>query len=188
MIFSFWCMSFSYFCKNVLPAYARNTFLKTNSEQSAFKNTFVWSFECPKWRISGAIFLAFIALLPVRFIFFRLQSPIRILIFAWKNVYFCFWSPISKTTTSITLANLWFLQILLRICIKIVVCKMHVRYFFCSAACCFHIFAKMCSPPSVGSTFLKTDAKQHALKNVSFEPLLAALALSIPLRRALFRH
>ena len=29
---------FSYFCKNVLPAAARSTFLKTDSEQSAFKN------------------------------------------------------------------------------------------------------------------------------------------------------
>ena len=38
------------------------------------------------------------------------------------------------------------------------------------------------------STFLKTDAKQNAFKNVSFESLLDALALSIPLRRALFRH
>merc|ERR1712139_401640 len=36
------------------------------------------------------------------------------------------------------------------------------------------------------STFLKIAAKQNAFKNVSFEPLLAALALSIPLRRALF--
>ena len=38
------------------------------------------------------------------------------------------------------------------------------------------------------STFLKTDAKQNAFKNVSFESLLGALALSFPLRRALFRH
>ena len=38
------------------------------------------------------------------------------------------------------------------------------------------------------STFLKTDAKQNAFKNVSVESLLAALTLSIPLRRALFRH
>ena len=33
-----WCILFSYVCKNVLPATARSTFLKTNSEQSAFKN------------------------------------------------------------------------------------------------------------------------------------------------------
>ena len=43
-------------------------------------------------------------------------------------------------------------------------------------------------PAAARSTFLKTGAKQNAFKNVSFEPLLAALALSIPLRRALFRH
>ena len=66
----------------------------------------------PEMKDEWAIFFAFIALLPVRFAFFRLQSPIRFLIFAAKNVYFCFRSPISKTTTSITLANLWFFQIL----------------------------------------------------------------------------
>ena len=38
------------------------------------------------------------------------------------------------------------------------------------------------------STFLKTDAKQKAFNNVSFESLWGALALSIPLRWALSRH
>ena len=46
----------------------------------------------------------------------------------------------------------------------------------------------MCSPPSVGSTFLKNDSKQSAFKNDSFESLLGALALAIPLRWALFRQ
>ena len=50
---------------------------------------------------------------------------------------------------------------------------MHVRYFFCSAACCFHNFAKMCSPPSVGSTFLKTSFEQSAFKNPFFGALNA---------------
>ena len=52
----------------------------------------------------------------------------------------------------------------------------------------FANFMKMCSPPSVGSTFLKNDSKQSAFKNDSFEQLLGALALAIPLRWALFRH
>ena len=51
----------------------------------------------------------------------------------------------------------------------------------------FSCFPKMCSPHSVGSTFLKNDSKQSAFKNVSFESLLDAMAPSVPLRRALFR-
>ena len=39
-------------------------------------------------------------------------------------------------------------------------------------------------PAAARSTFLKKNAQQDALKNVSFELLLVALALSIPLRRA----
>ena len=49
-------------------------------------------------------------------------------------------------------------------------------------------FFKNVLPAAARSTFLKKDAKQNAVKNVSFESLLDALALSIPLRRALFRH
>ena len=49
------------------------------------------------------------------------------------------------------------------------------------------IFYKNVLPATARSTFLKTDAKQNALKNVSFESLLAVFAFSIPLRRALFR-
>ena len=40
-----------------------------------------------------AIFLALTALLPVRFAFFRLQSPIIILIFDGENVYFLLMGP-----------------------------------------------------------------------------------------------
>ena len=49
-------------------------------------------------------------------------------------------------------------------------------------------FYKNVLPAAARSTFLKTDAKQNAFKNVSFESFWGALALSIPLRRALFRH
>ena len=49
-------------------------------------------------------------------------------------------------------------------------------------------FYKNVLPAATRSTFLKIDAKQNALKNVSFELLLDALALSILLRWALFRH
>ena len=45
-----------------------------------------------KW----AIFLALIALLPVRFALFRLRSPIRILIFDWKIYIFCLWGQTTK--------------------------------------------------------------------------------------------
>jgi len=49
-------------------------------------------------------------------------------------------------------------------------------------------FFKNVLPAAARSTFLKNDAKQNAFKNVSFESLFVALALSIPLRSALFRH
>ena len=49
-------------------------------------------------------------------------------------------------------------------------------------------FYKNVLPAATRSTFLKIDAKQNALKNLSFELLLGALALSIPLLRALIRH
>ena len=42
----------------------------------------------PEMRDQWAIFFAFIALLPVRFAFVRLQSPIKILIFAGKMCIF----------------------------------------------------------------------------------------------------
>ena len=75
----------------------------------------------------------------------------------------------------------------LRICIKNASGNMH----FCLHVCLLHYFSrfsKMCSPPSVGSTFLKNDSKQSAFKNVSFDSLLGALAHSVPLHRTLFRQ
>ena len=65
---------------------------------------------------------------------------------------------------------------------------MHFCLHFCFASLFFHFFSKLCSPPSVGSTILKNGSKQSAFKNDSFEPLLGALALAIPLRWALFRQ
>ena len=52
----------------------------------------------------------------------------------------------------------------------------------------FSYFYKAVLLAAARSTFLKTDAKQNAFKNVSVESLWAALALSVPLRRTLFRH
>ena len=52
----------------------------------------------------------------------------------------------------------------------------------------FSIFCKKVVPAYTGSTFLKNDSKQRALKNVGFETLLCALAPSPPLRRALIRR
>ena len=49
-------------------------------------------------------------------------------------------------------------------------------------------FCKICSPPSVGSTFLKDTCKQSGLINVSFGSLLGAFSPLIPFRRALFRQ
>ena len=48
---------------------------------------------------------------------------------------------------------------------------MHVCLHFCFASLFFQFFSKMCSPPSVGSTFLKTNSEQSAFKN----PLFGAL-------------
>ncbi len=47
---------------------------------------------------------------------------------------------------------------------------------------------KMGSRAPVENTFLKKESKQSALKNVSFDSLLAAVAPSSPLRRALIRQ
>ena len=66
--------------------------------------------------------------------------------------------------------------------------KMPLLCFSCFNSLFASDFLKIVVPAPAGSTILQNDAKQNALKNVSFEPLLAALALSIPLRRALFRH
>ena len=52
----------------------------------------------------------------------------------------------------------------------------------------FVIFCKICSPPSVGSTFLKNACKQSDLINVSFGSLLGAFSPWVPLRRALIRR
>ena len=79
-------------------------------------------------------------------------------------------------------------QDLIRICIKNASYNMHFCLHLCFTSLFVQHVSEMCSPPSVGSTFLKNGSKQSALKNVSFESLLGALALSIPLRRALFRH
>ena len=114
-----------------------------------------------------AIFLALIALLPVRFAFFRLRSPIKILSFAWKNVYFLFMSPIHKTTTSITLANLWKFQILLRICIKNVICKMHFRYFFALMHFVFIILQK-CAPRCSQKHIFENQLWAISLQNYTF--------------------
>ena len=119
-----------------------------------------------------AIFLALIARLPVRFAFFRLRSPIRILIFAWKNVYFWFMSPIHKTTTSITLANSWKFQILLQTCIKNVICKMHCLYFLLLCCISFSYFCKNVPPACPQSRFFETYNEQSTSKNIflwSFE-------------------
>ena len=60
----------------------------------------------PEIRTHWAIFWTFIALLPVRFVSFPLQSPIIILILARDLCILGIQSPIRKTTTLITLAIL----------------------------------------------------------------------------------
>ena len=56
LFFLLWCILFSYFCKNVLPAAARSTFLKTNSEQSAFNNPLFWALNALNGRSVGHLF------------------------------------------------------------------------------------------------------------------------------------
>ena len=51
-----------------------------------------------------------------------------------------------------------------------------------------HVFCKICSPPTVGSTFLKNSCKQSALINLRFGSLLGAFSPWVPLRRALIRQ
>ena len=126
----------------MLPALARSTFLKNNSEQSVFKNTFLWSFECSNGGSVGHLFRIYRSFGPSARLFSASVAH-QNFNFRFENVYFLFMSPIHKTTTSITLANLWKFQILLRICIKNVICEMHFRYFFCSDAFRFHNFAKI---------------------------------------------
>ena len=58
----------------------------------------------------------------------------------------------------------------MRLCIKIVSCKTHFACIFALHHLFFHFFAKMCFPPSVASTFLKTDVKHFASKFSLFSP------------------
>ena len=82
------------------------------------------------------------------------------------------------------------------VCKKIAIFRMlcAICYFLCAFRALqslffqnFDIFCKICSPPSVGSTFLKDTCKQSGLINVNFGSLLAAFSPWIPLRRALIR-
>ena len=62
----------------------------------------------PWMKDQWAIFLPFIVFLPVRFVIFRLQTPIKILFFVWKNVYFLFMSrPGNLRLALIVLSNVF---------------------------------------------------------------------------------
>ena len=169
MIFLLWCILFSYVCRNVLPAAARSTFLKTNSEQSAFKNPLFGALNALNGGSVGHLFGTYRSFArSVRL--FSASVAHQHFNFRLKNAYFLFMSPIHKTTTSITLANLWKFQILMRICIKNVICKMHFWYFLCSDAFYFHIFAKMCSPLKPEAHFRKTTLRYQPSKIHFLEP------------------
>ena len=174
----------------------------------------------PKIRDRWAIFLALIALLPVRFACFRLQPPIRILIFAGKNVYFLLMGPLGNLRLALlVLSNVFYMTFSsFRIDLCIILWKMlpdfanfkkcaprprweaHFRRtIFASIVCktmfpypnllqkvwflmlvgifflhLFAFFMKMCSPPSVGSTFSKNDFYNYRVQEDVSIPNLAS--------------
>ena len=58
----------------------------------------------------------------------------------------------------------------MRICMKNVSCKTHFACIFALHHLFFQFFAKMCSPPRVGSTFLKNDFEHVLSKTWLFRP------------------
>ena len=90
-------------------------------------------------------------------------------------------APFAKTTVCKKIAILW---MSCAICYFLSAFHAFQSLFFQF----FFIFCKICSPPSVGSTFLKNDFNQNGFKNASLESLLGALPSLIPFRRALFRQ
>ena len=95
----------SIFFKNVLPAAARSTFLKTNSNQSAFINPLFGTLNALNEGLAGHLFGTYRSFArSVRL--FSASVAHQNFNFRLENVYFLFMSPIHKTTTNITLANL----------------------------------------------------------------------------------
>ena len=96
----------------------------------------------PEFRDQWAIFLAFIALLPVRFAFFRLQPPIRISIFAGKNVYFLFMGPLGNLRLALlSLSNAFY--------ITCFILSDWFSHFWCFLTCFLFIFLQIlwkCAP------------------------------------------
>ena len=83
---------FSIFFKNVLPAAARSTFLKTNSNQSAFKNPLFGALNALNERSVGHIFGIYRSFAcSVRL--FSASVAHQNFNFRWENVYFLFMSP-----------------------------------------------------------------------------------------------
>ena len=89
MLFQF--AIFSYFYKNLLPARAGSTFLKANSEQSAFKNPLFGALKASNQDSLGHLFGTYGS----HFFFaaFPLQSPIQILKNRRQNVLLSHMEP-----------------------------------------------------------------------------------------------
>ena len=122
-------------------------------------------------RDQWAIFWAFIALLPVLFAFFRLQSPIIILIFVRKNVYFLFMAPLGNLRLALlNLSNAFY--------ITFFILSDWFSHFWCFSTCFLFIFCanfmKMCSSPSVGSIFSKSDFCQYPTQDDVSIPKVAS--------------
>ena len=91
------------FCKNMLPARAGSTFLKTNSEQSAFKNPLFGALKASNEDSLGHLFGTY-GSQTFFFAAFPLQSPIRILKNRRQNVLLSHMEP-SKIGSDLANAN-----------------------------------------------------------------------------------
>ena len=157
---------FHNFAKMCSPLKPETHFWKTTLSNQSSKTRLYEAFNA-QMRNPWAIFLALTALLALRLVGFRLQSPIRILIFAWKNVYFLFMSPPgSLRLTLIVLSNVFLMTFSsFRIDLCIILWKILPD---------FAHFMKMCSPPSVGSTFSKNDFCQYRVQDHVSTPKVAS--------------
>ena len=113
-----------------------------------------------------AIFLALIALLPVRFAFFRLRSPFTIWIFVGKCV-FPVYGPDQQNDNKYHTCEFMIFQILLWICNKNVICKMHFWYLFVLMHFVF-IFLQKCVPCSCQKHIFENQLWAISLQKSTF--------------------
>ena len=153
IFFLLWYILSSYFCKNVLPAPARSTFLKTNSEQSAFKNPFFGALNALNGGSVGHIFGTYRSFAPsVRL--FSASVAHQNFNFRLEKCVFPVYEPSWKPPFSINCSIECILNDLL-------IFSHWFVHHFVKIASGFCKFYENVLPAKAGSTFSKADFCQH---------------------------